>query len=110
MKAVNFIRGRAFQHRLFKAFCEELGANCSVLLRRTEVKWLSKGRVLNHVVQSFQEMSVFLQEAGHPKAIDFKDEKFLLIMSCLADIFGHLNILNVKKFNALRWPNLNFLL
>ena len=41
-------------------------------------------------------MVIFLQEAGHPKAIDFKDKKFFLTLSYLADTFGYLNALNVS--------------
>ena len=96
VKAVNFICGRALQHPLLKAFCEEVGKNYSALLLHTEVRWLSKGRLFNRVMELSQEMAIFLQEGGHPKAINFKDEKFLLILFYLANIFGHLNALNVS--------------
>ena len=69
--ALNFIRGRALQHRLFKAFCDEVGTKYSVLLLHTELRWLSRGRALNRVVELSQEMAIFLQEANHPKAIHF---------------------------------------
>ena len=81
MKAVDFIHESALQHWLFKAFCEEVGANYSVLLLHTEVRRLSRGCVLNHVVELSQEMAIFLQEVGHSKAIEFRGEKFLLIFS-----------------------------
>ena len=48
VKAVNFIRIRAFQYRLF---CEEEKATNSFLLLPTEVIWLSRRRVLNRVVE-----------------------------------------------------------
>ena len=38
---VNFIRGRALNHRLFQVFCENIGAPHSHLLYHTEVRWLS---------------------------------------------------------------------
>ena len=41
-------------------------------------------------------MVIFLQEAGHPKAIDFKDKKFFLTLSYLTDTFSYLNALNVS--------------
>ena len=78
VKAVNFICGGALQHRLFKAFCKEVGANYLVLLLHTEVRWLFRGCVLNRWVKLSQEMAIFLQEADHPKAIDFKDKKSFL--------------------------------
>ena len=70
-KAVNVFRGRALQNQLFKSFCEEVGESYSALLLHTKVRWLSRGRVLNHVLELVQETAIFSQEAGHPKAIDF---------------------------------------
>ena len=58
-----------------------------------------QGDVLNRVVELSQEMAIFMQEAGHPKAIDFKDEKFLLILSYPADIFGQLNALKYLMYH-----------
>ena len=40
--------------------------------------------------------SNFLARSWPSKAIDFKEEKFLLILSDLDDIFGHLHALNVS--------------
>ena len=41
VKIINWIRGRALNHRIFKSFCEDLGCEHSVLLFHTEVRWLS---------------------------------------------------------------------
>ena len=43
VKAVNFIRGRVVNSRLFKAFCDDLRKEHQYLLFRTEVRWLSRG-------------------------------------------------------------------
>ena len=43
VRVVNYIRGNALNHRLFKAFCNEVGAKHSILLFHTEVRWLSRG-------------------------------------------------------------------
>jgi len=48
VSAVNFIRGHAFNHRAFKVFCNEVGDQHSVLFH-TEMRWLSRGRVLTRV-------------------------------------------------------------
>ena len=37
---VNFIRGRAVNSRLFKAFCDDLGKEHQYVLFRIEVRWL----------------------------------------------------------------------
>ena len=60
-----------------------------------EVRWLSTVQVACVKSSGRVIVRIFLQEAGHPKAIDFKDEIFLLISSDLADVFGHINALNV---------------
>ena len=52
VKAVNFIRGRAVNSRLFKAFCDDLGKEHQYLLFHTEVRWLSPGKVFS-VLQNF---------------------------------------------------------
>ena len=49
VKAVNFIRGRAMNSRLFKAFCDDLGKEYQYLLFHTEVQWLLWGKVLSCV-------------------------------------------------------------
>ena len=51
VKAVHFIRGRAGNPRLFKAFCDDLGKEHQYLLFHTEVQWLSRGKVLSRVAE-----------------------------------------------------------
>ena len=46
VKAVNFIRGRAVNSRLFKALCDDLGKEHQYLLFLTEVRWLWWGKVM----------------------------------------------------------------
>ena len=49
MKLINFIRSTSsLQHRLFKAFLAEADAAFEDLLVHNDVRWLSKGRVLQH--------------------------------------------------------------
>jgi hypothetical protein len=51
VQAVNFIRSRALNHRLFKIFCHVVGAAHEVLLNHTEVRWLSHGRVFTRIME-----------------------------------------------------------
>ena len=61
VSAVNYIRGNALSHRLFKAFCNEVGAKHSVVLYHTEVIWLSQSRVLTRVFELRKEIEMLLR-------------------------------------------------
>ena len=95
VKAVNFIRGRAVNSRLFKAFCDDLGKEHQYLLFHTKVRWLSRGNVLSRVAELVTEVAVFLCEHGSVKlATLFDDNRFRLKVLYLADIFSPLNELS----------------
>ena len=94
VSAVNYIRGNALNHRLFKAFCNEVGAKHSILLDHTEVRWLSPGRVLTRVFELHKEIEMFLRQRGSSLEEHFESEGFILSLAYLSDIFSHLNDLN----------------
>ena len=94
VKVVNMIRSRALNHRLFQSFCEEVGKEHTVLLYHTEVRWLSRGRVLSRLFELRDEIQQFLREAGHELAEYFDDPEFVQALAYLADVFTALNELN----------------
>ena len=91
INAVNFIRKTAKKHRLFQVFCVEMGAQHSVLLYHTEVRWLSRGLVLSRVFELREEVKMFLTEHGFSEASHFSDDVFISMLAYLSDIFCHLN-------------------
>ena len=93
VQVVNFVRGKALQHWLFKEFCEEIGSKHTVLLYLIKLRWLSRGRVLNRVVNL--QRKFFLPEAGHKAAEKLENKNFLLMPYDLANIFGLLNEFNL---------------
>ena len=96
VQTVNFIRGRALNHRLFQTFCDEIGAEHCVLLYHTEVRWLSRGRVLTRIVELRNEIFIFLKHQQSPLAIHFENQHFIVSLGYLADIFSLLNDLNMS--------------
>ena len=68
VKMVNFIRSRFINHRLFNALCRELGSDHEVLLCHSEVRWLSRGEILERLQKLKEEVSLFLKNKNSPFA------------------------------------------
>ncbi|XP_076592490.1 LOW QUALITY PROTEIN: protein FAM200A-like [Chaetodon auriga] len=95
VRVVNFVRASSLNHRLFDQLCTDIGAEHTHLLFHTEVRWLSKGRVLTRFYELRHEIHAFLIQKKSHLAELFTDE-WLLNLSYLADIFSSLNELNLK--------------
>ena len=90
---VNFIRWRTTNHRLFKCLCEEMGAEHTVLLFHTSVRWLSRGKVLNRLFELRCEYLTFLKNNDKKPvyATRLESHQFLFRLAYLADILAALN-------------------
>ena len=49
VETVNYVRGRALNHRAFMQLCEQMDSQFKVLLYHSEVCWLSRRKLLNRV-------------------------------------------------------------
>ena len=86
---VNFIRGNALNHREFVDF-----AGDDVILH-TDIRWLSKGKVLDRFISLLPKINEFLDCKKVSKFDGFLcDVKWVRTVSFLADITKHLNDLN----------------
>lgn len=95
IRIVNYIRGNAANHRIFQAFCEEVGSEVSILLYHTEIRWLSKANVLERVAAMRMEIEMMLrQQQKNDLTEKFTNEKWVLSLLYLSDIFLKLNQLN----------------
>ena len=91
--AVNFIRSRGLNHREFMSFLEENQADYQDVPYHTDVRWLSRGKVLKRFVELRIEIREFLNGKGHDTSV-FDDKSWLSDLAFLTDITGHLNTLN----------------
>ncbi|XP_078504130.1 zinc finger BED domain-containing protein 5-like [Lissotriton helveticus] len=97
IKLVNFIKTRA---RLFAILCAEMGAEHDGLLFHTEVRWLSRGKVLTRIFELRNEVRQFLLCLDPGKAEQLCNPRWLVLLAYLADIFEKLNSLNLSLQGA----------
>lgn len=96
VRVINFIKGRAPNHRLFQAFFEEIGIEYSVLLFHTEMRWLSRGQILTHIFEMYEEINQFLHHQSSNLVDGFENKEFKIHLAYLADLFKHLNELSAS--------------
>ncbi|XP_071054686.1 zinc finger BED domain-containing protein 5-like [Onthophagus taurus] len=107
IKIVNYIKSRPLKSRLFKELCDSMEANYNCLLLHSEVRWLSRGRVLARAYELREELCVFFKEettmGEKEKRRILKTQQFYDCLSnelwCaklayLEHTFSHLNHLN----------------
>ena len=101
IKMVNNVKGSALNSRLFKIFCEDLGADHSVLLFHSNVRWLSRGNVTKRIYELRKELLGFFQQSNKCETLvtSLRDYFFTLILAYLVDIFDAQNMLN-KNFQG----------
>ena len=57
IKMVNNVKGSALNRRLFKILCEDLGADHSVLLFHSNVRWISRGNITKRGYELRKELA-----------------------------------------------------
>ena len=97
IKMVNYVKRSALNTRLFSRFCCDMSADHTTLLYYTNVRWLSKGNMLDRVFEMRVELREFLAEQGQLEFTTYlADFCFVQRLAYLADIFEKLNLLNLS--------------
>ncbi|XP_072239317.1 general transcription factor II-I repeat domain-containing protein 2-like [Leuresthes tenuis] len=94
-QTVNFIRAKGLNHRQFRSFMREIDSEFADIPYHTEVRWLSRGKVLNRVFELSNEICQFMDSKGKDSTV-LRDEKWKCELAFLADITAHLNALNLQ--------------
>ncbi|KAK7891861.1 hypothetical protein WMY93_023824 [Mugilogobius chulae] len=93
VKTVNIIRARGLYHREFQAFLADVDSEYGDVLYHSEVRWLSRGSVLQRFYALRSEIDQFLKEKGRPLP-ELSDPLWLANLAFLVDLTHHLNTLN----------------
>ena len=96
--SVNFIRSRGLNHRQCRSFLEGIEAEYRDISYHTDVRWLSRGKVLKRFerfVELRTEICEFLTEKGKDTAV-FTDKQWLADLAFLTDMTNHLNTFNQR--------------
>ena len=96
IKLVNFVKRSKLNSHLFKEFCRDINADHESLLFCCAVQWLSKDNVICQVFDLRKELKEFLQLQKKNFVVALNDKNWCKQLTYLADIFGHLNKLNLK--------------
>lgn len=93
VKVVNFIKARPGNKRLFAQLCEDEAHQ--TLLLHTEVRWLSRGKVLERFMELQEKIKEFLNK-HNPRLCEQLTEQFWIKAAYLADMFSLYNETNKR--------------
>ena len=93
VRIINSIRSKAKQHRMFKMLLDELSAEYGDLLLHTEIRWLSRGRILKRFLSLLSEVKEFMLSKGEDASL-LEEPEWLLDLAFLTDLTEKLNHLN----------------
>ena len=62
VKIINFIKARPLNSRLFSLLCDYMGSEHKHLLLHSEVRWLSRRKMLTRLFELRQEVLLFVKE------------------------------------------------
>lgn len=94
IKTVNILRSHGLGHRQFKSFLADLECEYGDVPYFCEVRWLSRGAVLERFFNLRKDIALFMDAKGKPvKELD--DSQWILDLAFLTDLTKHLNSLNL---------------
>ncbi|KAJ4932726.1 hypothetical protein JOQ06_011141 [Pogonophryne albipinna] len=93
VKILNSIRAKALQHRLFKSLLDELDSVYGDLILHADVRWLSRGKVLQRFLDLLPEIISFLKSRNEEYE-QLSDDTWLLDLGFLTDLTAKFNDLN----------------
>ena len=95
-KVVNLISARALHKRQFSLLLSEVESAYNGLLMYNNVRWLSRGKVLERFVECLNEIKLFLNMKNNKDFPELDDDAWLCKLIFFTDLSMHLTELNVR--------------
>ncbi|GFG35953.1 hypothetical protein Cfor_02921 [Coptotermes formosanus] len=92
---VNFIRSEGLNHREFQDLLHNLETEFEDVVYYSEVRWLSRGKMLKRVFHLKQEIRTLMEGKGKPVA-EFNADEWMCDFAFKVDITTYLNELNTR--------------
>ncbi|XP_037804762.1 general transcription factor II-I repeat domain-containing protein 2-like [Penaeus monodon] len=94
VSCINFIRAKEPKHRQFQEFLSELESVHGGVLYYTEVRWMSRGRVLKCFYELLPEISAFLHSLNKtvPELIDPEWKWHLAFLTDMTEMLNSFNL------------------
>ena len=73
VEIVNYIESRPIKSRLFEELCKSMDSQHVRLLMHTDVRWMSKGKVLTRVHELQKELIVFFRKKSTKDSVNIFD-------------------------------------
>jgi hypothetical protein len=95
VKVVNQIRTSPLSHRKFQNLMKELDAQYEDVIYWSNIRWLSRGKVLRRFFDLKEEIVLFLSDKS-TNIEELNDSNFIFDLAFLVDLTQYLNDLNIK--------------
>lgn len=95
VRVVNFIVSRALNHHQFRELLAEYETEYGDLVMHNEVRWLSRGRVLELFLSLLPQIREFTASKGRVEP-ELENPEWIMKLAFLTDLTCHLNALNLK--------------
>ena len=87
VQIANFIKSRQLQNCSFKQLCESIGSEHKTLLWHTEIRWLSRGKVLAKIFKLKKESMSNFRDSKFYLSNTLKNPDWLSKLAYLDEIF-----------------------
>ena len=97
VKIINFVLARGLNHHQFRSLLEEMNAQYQDLVYFCEIRWLSRGAMLQRFYDLRNEIVTFLKQKNTSFGIDeLGDPDWLTDLAFLTDFTSHMNKLYLQ--------------